>query len=92
MNLNEYLRVECGGVIEFSSPAELIVEYKADESYSNNESCIWALHAKNLWEKITVTIESEGFETGRDGIDAYYINTTTGYQSTEYVGFNKCSL
>ena len=81
--------VDCGGVIEFNSPHDFSIEYKANDRYANNESCVWALHSGNLWEKLIVTLESEGFETGRDGIDAYYLNTTT---STLDIDFNKCSL
>lgn len=80
---------ECGGIIEFTSPAEFYIEYKANERYSNYESCIWAFQADNRWGQISVTLESEGFEFNYDGVEAYFINTT---ESTNFVTFTRCRL
>ena len=81
--------VDCGGVIELSEGYSTTVEYKVDETYGNNEFCMWGITSARRWGSLSVVIESHGFERCCDGVLAYYLNSTSAPGS---VGVERCDL
>lgn len=56
---------ECGGVVDVLKDNVVVIEYKLNEEYSNNEMCIWTL--KNIEaNNLLITKYFSGFEAGYD--------------------------
>ena len=75
-----------------SRDTPLTVEYKIDETYEDNEFCMWRItKAAGGWGAVSIVIESDMFESCCDGVEGYYINTTLSVNPID-VGFEKCDL
>ena len=79
----------CGGTIEVAPGFPTIVEYRLNETYENNEFCLWGITSVGGWGFVTIVIESDGTQTCCDGVESYYVNTTS---TNRDIGLEKCDL
>ena len=89
MSLNFGVHAGCGGTIEVAPGFPTIVEYKFNETYENDEFCMWGITSAGGWGSVSVVIASDESESCCDGVEGYYVNTTS---CNSDVGFEKCDL
>ncbi|CAL8128157.1 unnamed protein product [Orchesella dallaii] len=65
---------KCGGVIVGETGE---ISYKLDESYLNNERCVWLVHSPNN-SSITFNLQDAGFEKCCDFVSVTTIDPETG--------------